>query len=210
MLLTLLNFLRHSGTITIDGINVASVAPELLRGRITVVPQEPISLPGTVRDNLMPYEGEQDERTLHDGLIDDVLGQVHLLDHVNARGGVDMKYEGMGFSHGQKQLLSIGRAMLHSMYRETKIVLMDEPTSNMDAETDGIIQDLIRDEFIGATVMVVTHRKETVRDANMLLDFSGGRITKVTEQRRKREPSLTPSTSAFSSSAFSSSEFSSW
>lgn len=86
MLLAILNFLEHTGSITIDGIDVARVPHEVLRGRITTVPQEPVVLPGTVRDNLMPYKGEQNEPTLHDGLIDDVLGQIRLLDYVNARG----------------------------------------------------------------------------------------------------------------------------
>ena len=209
MLLTLLNFLEHSGSITIDGVNVSQVPHEVLRGRITTVPQEPVELPGTVRDNLMPYKGEQDEPTLHDGLIDDVLGQIRLLDYVNARGGVDRPYADMGFSHGQQQLISIGRTMLHHMYKETKIILMDEPTSNMDNATDAIIQDLIRDEFIGCTVMVITHRKEKIRDANMFVEFSNGRIVKVEEQRQMRETSLTPSfTTTSSMSSYSRSSYS--
>ncbi|KAK3186127.1 hypothetical protein K4F52_005117 [Lecanicillium sp. MT-2017a] len=205
MLLALLNFLEYSGTIEIDGVDISRVPREVLRSRITTVSQEPVVLDGTVRDNLMPYEGQQNEPTLHEGLIDDVLGQVHLLDFVNEKGGVDKPYADMGFSGGQAQLLSIGRAMLHNMYRETKIILMDEPTSNVDNETDEIIRNLIRDEFIGYTVMVVSHRKDTILDADLFLEFSEGRIVKVTK-KRKRELSMTPSSSGFStfSSTYSS------
>ena len=67
----MLRLLDYTGTITIDGIDISTIAPKQLRSRITTISQDSICLDGTIRDNILPYEGQQEDKTIHDGLIDE-------------------------------------------------------------------------------------------------------------------------------------------
>lgn len=143
-------------------------------------------LQGTVRDNLLPYDRQQGGGISEDA-VREVLRQVCLFDHIMAKGGLDVTYADVGFSHGQEQLLSIARAILHNKHAATKLVLMDEPTSNVDAETDAVIQRLIGNSFGNSTVLIVSHRAGGIRDVNVTLQVSDARLVGV--ERRDATPS---------------------
>ncbi len=186
MILSLLKFMHHTGSITIDGINIANIPHQELRHRITTLPQEPVVMEGSVRDNLLPYEGQQgSDRGISDGDVLDVLGQVRVRAFVQERGGLDAAFSELGLSTGQTQLMAMARAILHSRFVRSRIVLMDEPTSNVDAETEDIIRRLIREAFVGCTVLVISHRADTIEHANTLVEMAGGKIVKVTEQEQQ-------------------------
>lgn len=187
IILSLLKFMHHTGTITIDGINIANVPHQELRHRITTLPQEPIIMEGTVRDNLLPYEGQQGDAGISDSDALDVLAQVRVREFVEARGGLDAQFAELGLSAGQMQLVAMARAILHCRFVRSRVVLMDEPTSNVDAETEGIIRRLVREAFVGCTVVVISHRADTIENANMLVEMAAGKIVEVTEQDGEEE-----------------------
>lgn len=175
----MLRLMDSTGTIMIDGIDISTIAPKQLRSRITTISQDTICLDGSIRDNILPYEGQQEDKTIHDGLINEALDKVELTETIEARGGLDIPLSEMALSEGQMQLLALARAILHNTCTQSKVVLMDEPTSSIDVETDNRIQATIRDEFAGCTMVVVSHREETLWDSNVRYEVRNGFVVRV-------------------------------
>merc|ERR1712232_1265101 len=117
------------GRILIDQVDVSRIGLMRLRKAIAIVPQEPLLIAGSVRLNLDPF-GENSDDALAKVLDEVQLGSDLLDDHFNAS----------MLSHGQRQLLTLGRTLL----RPARIRVFDEPTSNIDAATDRLVQQLLR------------------------------------------------------------------
>jgi ABC-type multidrug transport system fused ATPase/permease subunit len=178
-LLALLHLLEHTGSIEIDGINISNITRQQLRSRITVLSQDPVELPGSVRHNLDPWSsnaGCPASAPGNDDILLDVLSRVGLWDKVSANGGLGKDLSTMGFSHGQLQLFCLARAMLHQRSTKGKIVLVDEATSSVDDETDRHMQSLMKEAFDGCTVVTVAHRLNTVQGAGRLLHMEDGTV----------------------------------
>ena len=79
------------------------------------------------------------------------------------------------FSAGQKQLLCIARALLS----KNKVLLLDEPTANVDMETDKLVQEVVRSYFKECTVLTIAHRMETIIDSDLVVVISGGEAVEV-------------------------------
>jgi len=107
-----------SGAITIDGLDISHITREDVRSRLTCIPQEPHFLTGTVRFNMDPLQLFSDEAIIG------VLEKIHIRDSLPAE-GLDAMMEKVPFSHGQKQLFCLARALL----RRQKIVVLDEVSS---------------------------------------------------------------------------------
>jgi ATP-binding cassette subfamily C (CFTR/MRP) protein 4 len=157
------------GTVSIDGVDTKSVPMSTLRSRISIIPQEPVLFLGTLRKNLDPFDEFSDREVwsaLEDvGLKKMVSGLQSGLDSLVSEGGSN-------FSVGEKQLLCLVRAIL----KNTKIVVLDEATANVDLETDGMIQRTTRKKFKDSTVLTIAHRLDTVMDSDKILVMDSGSV----------------------------------
>ncbi|KAM7219313.1 P-loop containing nucleoside triphosphate hydrolase protein [Rhypophila decipiens] len=139
------------GNITVDGVDLASLQAEDIRARLNVVPQEPYFIPGTVRLNLDP----QGRHTAAD--IESALRKVGLWGRISSSGGgggLEMELVSSEWSHGERQLLCLARALLVN----SRILILDEATSSVDAQTEATMQSIIETAFDHATVISVLHR----------------------------------------------------
>jgi ABC-type multidrug transport system fused ATPase/permease subunit len=169
------------GKILIDNTDISMLGLAKLRENIAVVPQDPVLFSGTIRSNLDPFEKYSDEA------LYDVLEQVGLfkakastssssslqtmstirvnsLDDIIAEGGTN-------FSNGQRQLVVFARALL----ADQKIVILDEATASIDAETDAVIQKVYRTKFHNATCITIAHRINTIMDSDYILVLDDGK-----------------------------------
>lgn len=157
------------GTILIDGVDVTKIGLHDLRSKLTIIPQDPVLFSGTVRTNLDPFKSKSDE---------DIWAALELSHLKNFVSGLDRGLEhevqegGENLSVGQRQLLCLARALL----RKSKVLVLDEATAAVDMETDSLIQQTIRREFAGSTILTIAHRLNTIMDYDRILVLEQGRV----------------------------------
>ena len=160
----------ESGRILVDGVDIREVTLKSLRQQISVVTQDSVIFPGTIAQNIaygIPNASQ-------DAIVV-AAKKAHAHDFIMGR---PQGYEAMlgdlggGLSGGQKQRLCIARAI----FRATPILILDEATSQVDAESEELIQQAIEDVMHGRTTFVIAHRWATIRSADMIVVMDAGRI----------------------------------
>jgi ATP-binding cassette subfamily B protein len=159
-----------AGSITVDGVDPRSVRPEDRRRLLGVVSQAVYLMEGTVKQNITLGDPRiTDEAVVSAattvGLHDAILAMPKGYDTVLGPGGAK-------FSHGQEQLLSLARALVC----EPAVLLLDEPTSGMDADTESRLFSAIREESRKRTTITISHRMSGVMDAERVIVISNGQI----------------------------------
>jgi len=154
-----------TGTIYLDGVDIAKVGLQTLRQACAIIPQDPLLLAGTVRRNLDPFEKVKDDSLLRQSLRKVGLDE-NLLDTEVGTGT-----SGSGLSAGEKQLLSLARVLLR--FGTIRLVLMDEPTANIDMVTDEKVQKCIQSEFHSKTILTIAHRLNTVIESKIMVMDAG-------------------------------------
>lgn len=169
------------GAITIDNVDISTVARDTLYTRLICVTQSPHLISGSIRENVDPLGVAADDLA-----IELALREVHLWDMVASRGGIHAPLSGSMFSVGQQQLLCLARAMI----RPGSVVVLDEVTASVDRETDRQMQEIIRHHFASRTVITIAHRISTILDADRVAVVSDGVIVELGHpgQLLAREP----------------------
>ncbi|KAI1146779.1 putative ABC multidrug transporter [Nemania diffusa] len=190
LLLKLLNPLPSTASnITIDNTPLHRIDRSTLRQRIIALLQEAVFLPdgSTFQANLDPLDSSTPEE------CHAVLAAVGLWPFVEGRGGLAAGMSAGTLSAGQRQLMSLGRALLRRRARTARnmgvvgggggsdsgILLLDEVSSSIDLETERAMQEVIRAEFKDYTVIVVSHRLEMIMDFDRVVVMDRGEIVEV-------------------------------
>jgi ATP-binding cassette subfamily C protein LapB len=156
------------GSVRLDGVEMQQIEPAEVRSCIGYVGQEPMLFMGTVRENMVLSEA-----WISDKKIIEVLKSLNLYEMVAAHPrGLDMPITeaGGGLSGGQRQLLSIARMML----RDPQLVFMDEPTANMDGNTEAHVIGVLKDWLKGRTLLMSTHRPQLLEWADVVAVIEAG------------------------------------
>lgn len=172
---TLINLLMRfydpwSGSITVDGKEISGLTRSSLRRAYTMVLQDTWLFTGTIYENLS-YGKEN--ATLEE--VQQACKAAHIHEAIlQMPRGYDtvLTGDGSGLSKGQKQMLTIARAML----LDSKMLILDEATSNVDTQTEEKIQQAMRELMKGKTCFVIAHRLSTIRNADHILVVQNGDI----------------------------------
>ena len=172
---TLINLLMRfydpqEGEILIDGKRLLDITRDSLRRSFAMVLQDTWLFQGTIRDNIA--YGKPDA-TLEE--IEQAAKAAHIASYIESLpNGYDsiISDSASNLSQGQKQLMTIARAML----LDTPMLILDEATSNVDSQTEIMIQDAMNKLVQGRTSFVIAHRLSTVRNADQILLLSDGQI----------------------------------
>lgn len=159
-----------SGEVLIDGKNLKDVTLKSLRSNVTLVLQDAFIFPVSVAENI----GFGNHSATRDEIIsaakaaqahDFIMRLPHSYDTIVSEGGVSL-------SGGEKQRISLARAFL----RDTAILILDEPTSAMDVQTEARIFKALRTYAAGRTVFIISHRLSTIRHADLIISIKDGEI----------------------------------
>ncbi|KAI3614331.1 abc transporter [Moniliophthora roreri] len=161
----------NGGSIEIDGVNISDVPLDILRQRIALVPQDSTLFLGTLRENLDPLKTRTDAELIsamqRAWLISDDESKESKFNLDSAVGD-----EGSNFSAGEKQLVALCRALV----KQSRIIVLDEATSNVDAETDAKLQRTIQTEFAASTILCIAHRLNTIAHYDRVLVMDDGKV----------------------------------
>ncbi|KAF5294168.1 hypothetical protein FQR65_LT10879 [Abscondita terminalis] len=166
----------YEGSIFIDGVDIKKLSINYLRSKMSIIPQDPILLSGTIRSNLDPYANHSDE-VLWNALNEvEIKNLVESLDHEIYEGNSE-------FSVGEKQLLCLARAVIS----KNNILLLDEATANIDSQTDALIQKVIKKNFERCTVITIAHKLENILHNDKILVLDAGTIVQFDSPKKLLE-----------------------
>ncbi|MGB5497400.1 MAG: ABC transporter ATP-binding protein [Maribacter sp.] len=160
----------QSGKITVDGKDMSKVNLNSFRQHLGVVLQDDFLFEGTIRENILfprPNAGDEElQQAVKAAYVDEFTDRFDEgLDTLIGERGIKL-------SGGQRQRIAIARAVLAN----PKILILDEATSNLDTESEALIQKSLAKLTEGRTTFVIAHRLSTIRKANQILVIENGRI----------------------------------
>ncbi|KAG9247609.1 putative multidrug resistance protein [Calycina marina] len=205
LLLSILRLVElDSGKITIDGVDIATLPRQKVRESLIAIPQDTFILNDSIRLNIDP-SGTVSDLEIIEALEKVQLWKIiksrgksgrasntdtatpsgiatpaneaaanDVVDKSKDADPLDFPLKDSPLSHGQFQVFGLARALL--LKDRSRILILDEATSNVDAKTDELIQLIIREEFSKHTILTIAHRLDTIRDADMILVMDKGKI----------------------------------
>jgi ABC-type multidrug transport system fused ATPase/permease subunit len=158
------------GRILVDGIDIRKFRLRSLRDQIAIVLQDPVLFSGSIRDNLRYGRLDATDAEIEEAAR--AANAHEFIARLPRHYDTPIAEAGGGLSGGERQRLSVARAIL----KNAPLLILDEPTSSLDAISEEIVFAALRRLRTGRTTVVIAHRLSTVRDADRILVLDGGRI----------------------------------
>ncbi|WP_030615398.1 thiol reductant ABC exporter subunit CydD [Streptomyces sclerotialus] len=177
---TLLNVLLGftapaAGRILVDGVDLTTLSPDSWRRRVAWVPQHPYLFAGTVAENVRLARPDADDAAVRTALRD--AGALDFVDALPDGPDTRLGESGAGLSAGQRQRLALARAFL----ADRPVLLLDEPTANLDGETEASVVAAVHRLAKGRTVILVAHRPALLAAADRVVHLRGPAPAPTTE-----------------------------
>lgn len=161
----------NEGRVLIDNVDVRDLALADLRRYVNVVPQNPYCFNGTIADNLRLFDNSISDEVMKKAAR--AACAAPFIERLPDSYNYQLLPGGANLSQGQRQLLALARALIHS---PNSILVLDEATSNIDTETEELIQEGLSHVLKNRTSLIIAHRLSTVREADRILVMQRGRI----------------------------------
>lgn len=172
----------ESGRILVNGLDLTTIEPDSWRSRLAWVPQTPYFTSGTVRENLVLGSPDADENLIARALEAAAADRfIAALPH-----GVDtlLGDRGAGLSGGELKRLALARAYV----RQATLIVLDEPTAGLDPESERLVCDALVRLAQGRTVLVISHREQTLSRVDRVAEIIDGRVERVVSPSRFLTP----------------------
>lgn len=167
----------NSGNILFDAKNMDDISLESIRKNVSFIQQNPFIFDDTIKRNI----AINDNNIISDEKIIDILKQVQLYNKVKKYdNGIYEKVKDNMFSKGEKQLLAFARAIA----KETSIYIFDEPTSNIDVESEIQLKKVIDNLSKDSTVIIIAHRPATIEDVDKILKVEDGKVVEIKKETK--------------------------
>lgn len=160
----------QKGTIKIDGMDTREFDKRVLRENMSIVLQDTNLFSGTVKDNITLFNDDISDERVEESLVE--VGGEELLGKLAKGIHTPLSTSSDNLSSGEKQIISFARAVVG----KPKILVLDEATSNIDTETEGIIQEGIRSIGRGRTMLIIAHRLSTIKHVDTIYVLDAGRV----------------------------------
>ncbi len=172
---TLVNLLMRfldttSGTISANGVPITALPPDWWREYVALVPQRPYLFYGTVRDNIRLARPEANDNEIMQAAL--LAGAAAFIDELPRGFDTQVGEHGMQLSAGQAQRVAIARAIL----KNAPILILDEPTSSLDPDSEALIRQSLTTLMCNRTVLVIAHRYNTIAQADRVAVLEDGRL----------------------------------
>lgn len=172
-----------AGQILVDGTDVREMDPAELRARIGFVPQKALLFTGTIRDNMKYGKADATDEEIMNAC--EIAQATEFIENTEARLDTEVAQGGNNFSGGQKQRLSIARALV----KRPEIYVFDDSFSALDFKTEAKLQQALRREVGDATVIIVAQRISSIMNADNILVIDEGKIVAQGKHRELLENS---------------------
>jgi ATP-binding cassette subfamily B protein len=160
----------QEGELSIDGVPVQEYGLEALRSRVSTVPQDPFIFTGTVAENISMHNKDISKEEIEEAARR--VNADHFVRQLPDQYDENVLEEGKRLSVGQKQLVSFARGIV----RKPSILILDEATSNIDSETEKLIEEATGKIMEGRTAIIIAHRLSTIQKVDRILVLRRGRL----------------------------------